>query len=178
MPYCETASSVFPCLSLQGAYTDQAQNPLRPLLLRRFWQAPYGYILDSTPVYFDITAEKISEENGVTIVKAEKKNTSQKGTITVEKSGEIFSNVTAIGGGYTDENGNDVSLEYDKAVAVALSKIQNEEIDLVILQSRSPTCGVNQIYDGSFTGKLVSGMGLFAKALKQRGYNVIDVEEI
>ena len=73
-------------------------------------QAPYGYILDSTPVYFDITAENTSEENGITIVKAEKKNTSQKGTITVEKTGEIFSNVTAIGGGYTDENGDDVAL--------------------------------------------------------------------
>ena len=60
-------------------------------------QAPYGYILDSTPVYFDITAEKISEENGVTIVKAEKKNTPQEGTITVEKTGEIFSNVTSSG---------------------------------------------------------------------------------
>ena len=73
-------------------------------------QAPYGYVLDSTPIYFDITAEKISEENGVTIVKAEKKNTPQKGTITVEKTGEIFSNVTAVGGGYTDENGNDIAL--------------------------------------------------------------------
>ena len=73
-------------------------------------QAPYGYLLDSTPVYFDITSENTSEENGVTIVKTEKKNTPQKGTITVEKTGEIFSNVTAIGGGYTDENGNDVVL--------------------------------------------------------------------
>ena len=73
-------------------------------------QAPYGYILDSTPVYFDITAENTSEENGVTIVKTEKKNTPQKGTITVEKTGEIFSNVTAVGGGYTDENGNDIAL--------------------------------------------------------------------
>lgn len=60
-------------------------------------QAPYGYILDSTPVYFDITAENTSEENGVTIVKAEKKNTPQKGTITVEKTGEILSNVTSSG---------------------------------------------------------------------------------
>ena len=83
-----------------------------------------------------------------------------------------------VDGRVVDENGNYVSLEYNKAVAVALSKIQNEEIDLVILQSRSPTCGVNQIYDGSFTGKLISGMGFFAKALKQRGYNVIDVEEV
>lgn len=73
-------------------------------------QAPYGYILDSTPVYFDITAENTTEENGVTIVKTEKKNTPQKGTITVEKTGEIFSNVTAVGGGYNDENGNDVTL--------------------------------------------------------------------
>jgi len=73
-------------------------------------QAPYGYLLDSTPVYFDITAENTSEENGVTIVKTEKKNTPQKGTITVEKTGEIFSNVMAIGVGYTDENGNDVVL--------------------------------------------------------------------
>lgn len=73
-------------------------------------QAPYGYILDSTPVYFDITAENTSEENGVTIVKTEKKNTPQKGTITVEKTGEIFSNVTAVGGGYIDENGNDIAL--------------------------------------------------------------------
>ena len=60
-------------------------------------QAPYGYILDSTPVYFDITAENTSEENGVTFVKTEKKNKPQKGTITVEKTGEIFSNVTSSG---------------------------------------------------------------------------------
>ena len=83
-----------------------------------------------------------------------------------------------VNGRVVDETGNDVSLEYDKAVQIALSKIQNENIDLVILQSRSPTCGVNQIYDGSFAGKLISGMGLFAKELKQRGYKVIDVEEI
>lgn len=73
-------------------------------------QASYGYVLDSTPIYFDITAENTTDENGVTIVKAEKKNTPQKGTITVEKTGEIFSNVTAVGGGYTDENGDDVAL--------------------------------------------------------------------
>lgn len=36
-------------------------------------QAPYGYLLDSTPVYFDITSENTSEENGVTIVKQRRK---------------------------------------------------------------------------------------------------------
>lgn len=60
-------------------------------------QAPYGYVLDSTPIHFDITAENTSEENGITIVKTEKKNTPQKGTITIEKTGESFSNVTLSG---------------------------------------------------------------------------------
>ena len=83
-----------------------------------------------------------------------------------------------VNGVVTDENGNDVDLEYKRAVSMALSKIQHEDIELAILQSRSPTCGVNQIYDGSFTGKLISGMGLFAKALKERGIKVIDVEEV
>ncbi len=81
-----------------------------------------------------------------------------------------------INGLVTDENGNNVHLEYVNAVNLALSKIQNEKIDLAILQSRSPTCGVNEIYDGSFKGNLISGMGLFAKALKEKGYKIIDVE--
>lgn len=83
-----------------------------------------------------------------------------------------------VNGSVVDENGKNVDSAYRKAVSLALSKIQNEEIDLAILQSRSPTCGVNQIYDSSFTGKLTAGTGLFAKALKQRGYKVVDVEEI
>lgn len=83
-----------------------------------------------------------------------------------------------VNGVVMDEKGNNVDSEYHKAAATALLKIQKEEIDLAILQSRSPTCGVNQIYDGSFTGKLIPGTGLFAKALKQRGYQVIDAEEI
>lgn len=77
-----------------------------------------------------------------------------------------------------DENGNNVHLEYVRAVEKALIQMKNEDIDLVILQSRSPTCGVNQVYDGSFRGTLTAGMGLFAKALKQKGYRVIDVEDL
>ena len=81
-----------------------------------------------------------------------------------------------VNGVVIDENGNNVHSEYTHAVEVALSQIENEYIDFAVLQSRSPTCGVNQIYDGTFSGNLTSGMGLFAKALKQKGYKVIDVE--
>ena len=60
-------------------------------------QAPYGYVLDKTPVYFDITEENSTEEGGVTIVKVDKPNMAQKGTITVEKTGEIFYGVNVSG---------------------------------------------------------------------------------
>ena len=52
--------------------------------------APYGYVLDSTPVYFDVTDENTAEEKGVVLIKTEKSNPPQMGRITVEKFGEIF----------------------------------------------------------------------------------------
>ena len=60
-------------------------------------QAPYGYVLDDTPVYFDITEENSTEEGGVTVVKVNKPNMAQKGTIMVEKTGEVFSGVNVSG---------------------------------------------------------------------------------
>ena len=54
--------------------------------------------------------------------------------------------VELVNGIAMDENGNNVDREFRSAVALALSQLQNEEIDFAILQSRSPTCGVNQIY--------------------------------
>lgn len=76
-----------------------------------------------------------------------------------------------------DINGRNVDTDYRSAVQLALNKIENIKFDLVILQSRSPTCGVNQIYDGSFTGKLVNGQGLFAEAMIKAGYKVVDAED-
>ena len=77
-----------------------------------------------------------------------------------------------------DRNGNNVDAELRAAVAQTMEFIKDEEIACAILQWRSPTCGVNQIYDGSFSGKLISGSGVFAKALKDAGYRVIDAEDI
>lgn len=62
--------------------------------------APYGYVLNSDPVYFDITEDASTEEGAVTIVKVERPNMPQKGTITVSKSGEVFSSVTEADGLY------------------------------------------------------------------------------
>lgn len=63
-------------------------------------QAPYGYVLDSTPVYFDVTQDASSEEGGVTVIEVTKPNMAQKGVIKVSKTGEVFSSVTESDGVY------------------------------------------------------------------------------
>ena len=56
-------------------------------------EAPYGYVLNSDPVFFDVTPENAVSEDGIVLVIAEKENAPQKGTITIEKTGEVFSSV-------------------------------------------------------------------------------------
>ncbi|WP_295219782.1 MobP3 family relaxase, partial [Ruminococcus sp.] len=71
-------------------------------------QAPYGYVLDSTPVSFTISTENAEEENALTIVKVTKENTAQKGRISVQKTGDSFVSVAAASSAYTDENGETI----------------------------------------------------------------------
>jgi uncharacterized protein YbbK (DUF523 family) len=69
--------------------------------------------------------------------------------------------------------------EYFKAGAKkVMQEILNQNIDLAILQSRSPSCGVNEIYDGTFTGRKIKGQGVFAKMLMEHGVKVVDVENL
>lgn len=63
-------------------------------------QAPYGYVLNSEPVYFDVVQEDSAEESGITVIEVVRENVAQKGTITVEKTGEIFSTVSGDKGLY------------------------------------------------------------------------------
>lgn len=62
--------------------------------------APYGYTLNSEPVYFAVTADNATEENAVTVVEVTKPNTAQKGVIRISKSGEVFFSVTEADGIY------------------------------------------------------------------------------
>ena len=63
-------------------------------------QAPYGYVLNSEPVYFDVMQENSEEESGITVIEVVRSNMAQKGTITVTKSGEMFSTVAGDKGLY------------------------------------------------------------------------------
>ena len=68
----------------------------------------------------------------------------------------------------------------DEPVRWAVARIVEEhpDVDLAILKSRSPTCGVKQVYDGTFSGVLVDGSGTLAQALKEAGIKVLDAEDV
>lgn len=62
--------------------------------------------------------------------------------------------------------------------ARALELARQEKPDLIILQSRSPSCGVKEVYDGSFSGKRIPGRGVFAELALRDGFRVMDVEDV
>lgn len=72
-------------------------------------EAPYEYVLDSTPIPFTISQENSSTDTGVTVVKVKAQDMPQKGIIEIGKTGEVFASVGMLGGGYVDENGNEVT---------------------------------------------------------------------
>lgn len=72
-------------------------------------EAPYEYVLDSTPIPFTISQENSSTDTGVTVVKVKAQDMPQKGIIEISKTGEVFTSVGMLGGGYVDENGNEVT---------------------------------------------------------------------
>ena len=77
-----------------------------------------------------------------------------------------------------DKNGKCVDAEIRAAIDAILGEIDPCEIECAILKSRSPTCGVKEVYDGSFSGKLIPGIGSLAKALRELGIRVVDSEDI
>ena len=78
----------------------------------------------------------------------------------------------------TAKDGRMVDKEFRAGAAKCLEIAMREQPDLIVLQSRSPSCGVKQRYDGTFTGTLVDGSGVTAQLLMKHGFRCIDVEEL
>ena len=77
-----------------------------------------------------------------------------------------------------NKDGENKDKEFRSGAEICLKKAIDEKADLAILQSRSPSGGVNQIYDGSFSGRLIPGMGVTAETLKHAGILVYGETEI
>ena len=74
--------------------------------------------------------------------------------------------------------GENVDAAFRLGAEKGLELAKREKPDLIVLQSRSPSCGVKQIYDGTFSGRKIPGQGLFAAAAAKAGFRVIDIEDI
>lgn len=94
------------------------------------------------------------------------------GLSTPRESSEIVDGVVR------HKDGVSVDEEFRKGAESALKKVLDNGVELVILQSRSPSCGVKEIYDGTFSGKLIPGQGVFAKLLSENNIRVLDVSEL
>ena len=70
------------------------------------------------------------------------------------------------------KSGGDVTAQFIKGAERGLELLKKEQPDQVILQPRSPSCGVNFIYDGTFTKRLIPGHGDFAAKILAAGYEV------
>lgn len=84
--------------------------------------------------------------------------------------------VEQIGDRFFTSTGEDVTDAFKKGAQIALKIALITGCDETILKSRSPACGCGQVYDGSFSGKLIDGDGVFAKALKENGIKVYTEE--
>ena len=78
----------------------------------------------------------------------------------------------------TDKEGINVDREFRAGAAKALAIAKENGVELAILQSRSPSCGVKEIYDGTFSGTKIPGQGVFAKMLMDEGIRVLDAGEL
>ena len=83
-----------------------------------------------------------------------------------------------VDGVVTNCKGVSVDRQFREGAEEALRIAEENGIDLAVLQSRSPSCGVRQIYDGSFTDKLIPGQGVLAQLLEKNGFRVIDSQYI
>lgn len=122
-------------------------------------QAPYGYVLDSTPIPFSITQENSSTDTGVTVVKVKAKDMSQKGVIEITKTGEIFKSVIENEGIYTPiyENGNLANAVFEIYAAEDITTLdgttryyQGEKVD-EITTDKNGIAKSKQLYLGKCT---------------------------
>lgn len=127
-------------------------------------KAPYGYVCDSTPISFDVTQEHSTKENALTIVKVERPNLAQKGVIEITKEGEIFSSVGVLGGGYVDENGNEVTFPITYSPIYETRNLANAVFQIYAAEDITTLDGTVRAYQGELVDEITTGTDGIAKS--------------
>jgi len=77
-----------------------------------------------------------------------------------------------------NKNGQDVTREFVRGAEETLNIAKQFKVKEFIAKSRSPSCGCDQIYDGSFSGRLIEGDGVTTTLLKRNGIRIISEEHL
>ena len=77
-----------------------------------------------------------------------------------------------------NEKGHDVTVQFIRGAQCALEIAQEKGIRKAILKARSPSCGFQWVYDGTFSGRVKKGNGVFAQLLFENGFEIITEEEL
>ncbi len=83
-----------------------------------------------------------------------------------------------VNGTVTNRIGESVDEAFCKGAQKSLMLAIEEQPDIIILQPRSPSCGTKQVYDGTFSGTLIPGSGVFAALAKKEGFRTADLDDV
>lgn len=127
-------------------------------------KAPYGYVLDSTPISFDVTQDNSTKENALTIIKVNRPDLAQKGIIEITKTGEIFKSVGVLGGGYIDENGNDVEFPITYQPIYETGNLANAVFEIYAAEDITTLDGTIRYQQGEKVDEITTGKDGIAKS--------------
>lgn len=83
-----------------------------------------------------------------------------------------------VNGAVVTRDGESVDRAFRRGAALALEIARREGAELAILQPRSPSCGGKEVYDGTFSGRRIPGMGVFARLLEENGFRILEPEDL
>ena len=126
-------------------------------------QAPVGYVLDSTPVPFTVSAANADEENVVNIVKVTKADTAQKGRISVTKTGEIFKSVAVASSAHENEDGELIENPTTYTPVFEESGLENAVFDIIAAEDIITPDGTVRAYAGDVVDEIITDSNGYAE---------------
>ena len=126
-------------------------------------QAPVGYVLDSTPVSFTVSADNAEEENALTVIKVRKENTAQKGKISVRKTGDIFTSVATASSAYTNENGEMIVNPTTYTPVFASGNLSGAVFQVIAVEDIVTLDGTTRAYAGDVVSEITTDENGYAE---------------
>ena len=126
-------------------------------------QAPVGYVLDSTPVSFTVSADNAEEENALTVIKVRKENTAQKGKISVRKTGDIFTSVATASSAYTNENGEMIVNPTTYTPVFASGNLSGAVFQVIAVEDIVTPDGTTRAYAGDVVSEITTDENGYAE---------------